>query len=411
MKSPMPRFRPERAASALALLAACTVAPMHAGAQGLTLQRAIDSAFRNNPDLGVARSVSDSASSETRIARALPNPQYAVIPNTPMQYSGTIALDVGPQRIYRVRASDAGARAARMDVDEAARQVVLATGRAYYDVLLADARRAIVTDRRAIMRQLVLADSARVRAGDLPERALIRSVVELVRADADVARAAIDAQTARLTLQGLMGVASPDTALRLAGALTDPVAPMDTATAGDILGRRPDVVASRLREVQSVAAQRLASASVVPVPQLSVVRQYSAPFESGRSYALGVGVEVPLFNQYRGQRARADAGRDAAARARQRVELLASRDVQSAVAQFRAQQSLVARYQSGVIAKVEQNVEATRYAYSRGATSLLEVLDALRAQQDVLTDYYTALHDYLVAVAALDAAQGVVRRE
>ena len=64
-----------------------------------------------------------------------------------------------------------------------------------------------------------------------------------------------------------------------------------------------------------------------------------------------------------------------------------------------------------MIAKVEQNVEATRYAYSRGATSLLEVLDALRAQQDVMTDYYTALHDYWVSVAAVDAAQGIGRRD
>jgi outer membrane protein TolC len=52
---------------------------------------------------------------------------------------------------------------------------------------------------------------------------------------------------------------------------------------------------------------------------------------------------------------------------------------------------------------VEQNVQATRYAYSRGAASLLEVLDALRAQQDVTTDYSTSLHDYWVSVYALRA--------
>jgi cobalt-zinc-cadmium efflux system outer membrane protein len=409
MKSPMPRFRPDGTALAL-LVAACALLPVRLAAQGLTLRQAVDSALRNNPDLGIARSLADSARSETRIASALPNPQYAIVPNTPTQYSATVALDVGPQRIYRMRASDAGARATRMDVDEGARQVVLATQRAYYDVLLADARRTIVTDRRGIMRQLVLADSARVRAGDIPERALIRSVVELVRADADVARAAIDAQTVRLTLQGLMGVASPDTALRLADVLTGPAVPVDTSMTGDFIDGRPDVAASRVREAQSVAAQHLAGAAVVPVPQLTVVRQYSAPFESGRYYALGLGFEIPIFNQYRGQRERAAAGRDAAAHARQRVELQASRDVRSAVAQFRAQQSLLAQYESGVIARVEQNVEATRYAYSRGATSLLEVLDALRAQQDVLTDYYTALHDYRVAGAALDAARGV-RRE
>jgi cobalt-zinc-cadmium efflux system outer membrane protein len=397
-----------RGRSLCLLLCASGLAPACIHAQGLTLRAAVDSALRNNLDLRVARSLSDSARSETRIARALPNPSYSVIPNTPMQYSGTIALDVGPQRIYRVRASDLGARAARSDVGDNTRLTVLAVERAYFDVLLADARRSVVTARRAIIRQVVAADSARVHAGDIPERSLIRSGVELVRADADVARAGVDAQTTRLALQGLMGVASPDTALHLDGALTYAPVAADSDIAMDaVLARRPDVAASRIREEQSAAAERLAASAIVPVPQLSYVRQYSAPFESGHYYALGIGVEVPILNQYGGQRERAAAGRAAAALLRRRTEAQASREVRSALAEFRTQEALVRQYESGVIAKVGQNVDATRYAYSRGAVSLLEVLDALRAQQDVMTDYYTALRDYWVAAHTLRAAQGV----
>lgn len=407
----MPRFRPDRRGLMLLLLV-CTLGTSRMGAQGLTLRQAVDTALRNNPDLRIARSGSDSALSETHIARALPNPQYSIVPGTPTQYAASIALDVGPQRWSRARVSDLGARAARTDVGEATRQLVLAVERAYYDVLLSDARRRIVTERRTIMRQLVVADSARVRAGDLPERALIRSIVELVRADADVARAGIDAETTRLTLQGLMGVTSPDTALRVDGTLAYRAADVDTVVSDDrVLARRPDVVAGRLREEQSAAAQRLAATAVLPVPQLSFVRQYSAPFESGRYFAFGLGLELPVFNQYRGQRERAAAGLEAATQSRRRLELQAEREVRSAVTQLRAQRALVAQYESGVLAKVEQNVEATRYAYSHGATSLLEVLDALRAQQDVTTDYYAALHDYWVAVSAVDAAQGTVRPE
>src|ERR1700738_1424444 len=90
-----------------------------------------------------------------------------------------------------------------------------------------------------------------------------------------------------------------------------------------------------------------------------------------------------------------------------RLEAQASREVRTALAEFRAQEALVKQYEAGVIGKVAQNVEATRYAYSRGAVSLLEVLDALRAQQDVMTDFYTALHDSWVAAHPLRAAQGV----
>lgn len=381
--------------------------PVRAIAQGLSLRAAVDSALRNNLDIRIARSQSDSARAETSIARALPNPTYAVVPNSPTQYSATIALDFGPQRTYRVRASDLGAQAARSDVAESSRQTVLAVERAYYDVLLADARRSLAAARREIMQQLVAADSARVHAGDLPERALIRSGVELVRADADMARAGVDAQAARLILQGLMGVSEPDTALRLDGSLRYVPVVADSMPAREtILARRPDVAASRTREEQSVAAERLAAFGVVPVPQLTYVRQTGAPFDSGRYYALGFGLEIPVFNQYRGQRERAAAGRDAATSLRRRVEAQASREVRTALADFHAQEALVKRYETGVISKVAENVEATRYAYARGAVSLLEVLDALRAQQDVMTDYYTALHDYWIATHALRAAEG-----
>ncbi len=375
---------------------------------GLTLRDAVDSALKNSFDLRSARSVADSARSETRIARALPNPTFASIPNTPFQYAATLPLDIGPQRIFRVQASDLGALAAQSDIKESAREVVFAVRRAFYDVLLADARREVVASRRDVMRQLVAADSARVRAGDLPERALIRSEVELIRTEADLARAGIDAQSTRLALQGVMGVVVPDTALRVDGDLRFREISFDIEGGARMaLSARPDVAASQARESQSAAAQRFARSMVVPVPQFSYVRQFNGPFDSGRYFAFGLGFEVPILNQYRGQRERADAAHDAAGYARRRIESQAMREAQSAMTEFRARQALVRRYESGVIVKLEQGVEAARYAYSRGATSLLEVLDALRAQQDVLTEYRTALRDYWVAVYAVEAATGI----
>jgi cobalt-zinc-cadmium efflux system outer membrane protein len=380
------------------------------GPSGLTLSAAVDSALKNNLDLRSARSLADSARAETRIARALPNPTIAAVPNTPFQYAATLPLDIGPQRIFRVRASDLGAVAAGADVQDSVRHVVLGVRRAFFDVLLADARRDIVGGRRDIMRQLVAADSARVRAGDLPERALIRSEVELVRAEAEDARARLEAQGARLALQSAMGMASPDTALRVDGDLRYRDITFGADGMRAPLENRPDVTASRVREAQSAAAQRLARSLVIPVPQLSFVRQITGPFESGHYYALGIGIEVPILNQYRGVRERADAAHDAAGYARRRTEAQAEREVQSATATFRAQQALVRRYESGVIAAVAQGVDAARYAYARGATSLLEVLDALRAQQDVLTEYRTALHDYWVAAYTVEAVTGVPAR-
>ena len=375
---------------------------------GLSLDAAVDSALRHNWDLRIMAAAGDSARAETRMARALPNPTVAAIPNTPFQYAATLSVDLGPQRTYRTRASELGARAAQSDLREGTRQVVLSVRRAFSDVLLADARRDIVSSRRDIMAQLVAADSARVRVGELPARALTRSQVELLRSETDLARAGIDAQNTRLALQAVMGVAAADTALLVLGDLEFRDLSFENAVdAVAVLARRPDVESGRLRESQSEAAQGAARSLVLPVPQLTYVRQFNGPFESGHSYAFGVGVEVPILNRYGGQRARADAAHEAAGVARRRLEAQVARELQSTMVEFLAQRSLVLRYHSGVINKMAQGVEAARYAYSRGATSLLEVLDALRTQQDIMIEYRTALHDYWVAAYTLEAVRGM----
>ena len=378
---------------------------------GLTLDEAVDSALKHNWDLRTSVAVGDSARAETRIARSFPNPTIAAIPNTPFQYSATLPIDIGPQRHFRTQVSDFGARAARSDIRESARQVVLAVRRAFLDVLLADAKREIVAARRDVMAQLVAADSARVRVGELPARALTRSQVEMLRTETDLARAGIDAQSSRLSLQGLMGVVVADTALAVSGDLQfrdlSFDREIDTQAA---LSHRPDVESSRIRESQSVAAQKAARSLVLPVPQLTYVRQFNGPFDSGHYYAFGLGVEVPILNRYGGQRQRADAAHEAAAVSRRRLEAQATREMQSTMVEFLAQRALVLRYESGIIGKMEQGVEAARYAYARGATSLLEVLDALRTQQDATIEYRTALHDYWVAAYSVEATSGIPPR-
>lgn len=406
-----PRTRRALARAAGVGVSVVGVRSMHAqvpGRPGLTLTAAVDAALRQSFEVRIARAAIDSARAERRIAGALPNPSYAGIPNAPYQYSASVPIDIGPQRVYRTRASALGADAARDDARDVSRQLTFAVQRAYYDALLADARTRLAADRRDVVGQIAASDSARVRAGDIAERNLVRDEVELVRADAERVRAAVDAQTARLTLQGLMGSDRPDTALVLADTLSYRPVRVDALAAllPAAMRARPDVAAASTRVTQGATNRRLAAASLVPIPQLTYVRQFSGGFDNGHAYAFGVGFEIPLLNQYGGQRERATASAAAAGYASERLTAQVARDVTSALATVQAQRALVERYEAGLIAKVAQNVAALRYAYTRGAVSLLEVLDALRAQQDVLTDYSVAIHDYWIGVFALRAAVG-----
>ena len=397
-----------RVACAIGILwTTCGVLHAQEPRAALTYEDALAAALRANPDIRLARTVFDSSRAELRIARAYPNPVFQANPNTPFQYNVTLPIDVGPQRTFRVRAGALGARGSAADVADAERQLGVAVAHAFADVLLADAEFRVAAQRREGMFLLQQGDAARARAGDISERAVTRSEIELARADADVARAGIDRQATRLALGALMGMETPDTALAVSGSLDYHPLMLDyNALVAQALRARPDLEATRVREDQSRALLALARSAVIPIPQLTYSRQFSGPFESGHYYALGIGFEVPLANQYSGQRDRAAAGVEASSFVRRRLEAQVRRDVLDAVTNLRTQGALIERYEGGLLRKVQANVEATRYAYSKGATSLLDLMDALRTQQEVMSEYQKALHDHVVNRRVLEGRIG-----
>jgi len=195
------------------------------GASGLlaqshpTLREVLDVTLRGNPDIVAARLRVDSMQGEQRIARALPNPLVNSAPNQPWQYTVSLPLDITPQRFLRTRAAARGADAARADAADVVRLVTFAVRQAFYDVLLTEQARGLAGERREIFRQLLIADSARLRAGDIPQRDVTKAELELARADADLLRAHAQVHATRLALQLLMGVAAPDTSFTVSGVL------------------------------------------------------------------------------------------------------------------------------------------------------------------------------------------------
>jgi len=80
--------------------------------------------------------------------------------------------------------------------------------------------------------------------------------------------------------------------------------------------------------------------------------------------------------------------------------------VATALDAYRSARGLAERYGGGLLAKADSVLETARYAYSTGATSLLDLLEAIRTYADTRADYNTAVHDYWVSVYALDRAVG-----
>ncbi len=385
--------------------------PLLAEAQALpptpTLDELITIAKAVNPDVRLARLREDSAHGELRIARALPALSVVAVPQIPYQYSVSAPIDVGPQRTYRTRAADRALLAAQVDVQDVQRQVVYAVRQAFYDQLLAEAQRNIARERREIFRQLLATDSARLKSGDIPELNVSRSELELARAETALTRADVATHAARLALQLLLNVPHPDTAFTVTGTLSYQALALPTDSLVTIASEnRADVRAAHVRIDQSRSLFDLSTAALFPTPTISLVYQNGVPFGNGSDYALGVGFSLPLLYQNGGERERARAGIDAADLAARHIEALAANDVQAALDDHQAARGLAERYEGGLLAKAQHELDMARYAYSTGATSLLDLLDAIRSYADARSDYNTALHDYWVSAYAIDRAVG-----
>ena len=372
-----------------------------------TLADVLALALRQNPDVVAARLAVDSARAEQGIARALPNPVYSVIPGTPFQQSVAATLDLGPQRIFRTRAAGRGTTATRLVLTDVTRQVTFRVRQSFFDVLLADSLRAIALERRGIFRGLLAADSVRWQSGDVPERNVTKSELELAGAEADLARANAQSHAARLTLQTLLGSAAPDTGFAIAGTLAYQPVQLPLDSLGPLaLHGRPDVAAAEARIGQTQSLKALATADLFPTPSVSVVHQSAAPFPNGSNYALGLSFTVPLFYWNGGERARAAAGEAAAAAADRALRTQVAAELAVAVDSFRAGRDLATRY-VGLVVKAAAALETARFAYQSGATSQLDLLDAIRTYSDTRANYYSALRDYWVSLYALDRAVGM----
>ena len=379
-----------------------------------TLTDLVAHAMENNPEIRLAMTRVDSARAEGRIARALPNPTVAAAPNAPYQYSASLPLDLGPQRVHRTGASRNGSRAAEFDLDDLRRQVAFAVRRAYYDLLLIQAQLEVAAGQRDFLHQVLASDSVRVRTGDAPARNLIKSEIELARADAEVNQASAAVRESRLGLQALVGVAVPDPEFAIAGRLTDPRASgfdaLQSATGQD----RPDLLASQRRRDQAAALRRLAGAATLPVPTVTLAYAPRGGFDQrdwwtigpANQLSLGLGLQLPLFYRNGGERDRASAGVAAATVTESRTQLAIRSEIAIAGDQYRAASALVARYQGGLLSGADTALAQTRYAYTAGAASLLDLLDAIRTSAEVRLAYARAVHDYWVGGYALAAATG-----
>jgi outer membrane protein, heavy metal efflux system len=417
----------------------------------LTLRQVLDSVSSHHPLVQAAQARVRAARGAGMTAALFGNPVFAYevdnaqLPGAPMpamerevMTTGTFPLEPLYQRGPRKRRADAELRAAEADANAERQRVALDASRAFYRVAVAQVGLEAARDLASWLDTVVAYNRARVQEGVAAEADLIRSELERDRAAADATMQEADAVRSRAALAAFIGDSSvamstlvvaiddnplplPSDAVQSAMSLSQasrPSAPIEAAASIDAsasvasrmirraIASRPELIAARERLAGAGAGVATERSMLLRQLGLTLGTKQSA---GTTSLIAGVSLPFPIFDQNRGEIARATAEREAA-----QFELAAQeRTVRAEVSgAYHAARLLTDRANSlalkstGYLARADEARRIALGAYREGAVPLIQVLDAARAWGDARVAYYRTLYAQHESVLELVVARG-----
>jgi cobalt-zinc-cadmium efflux system outer membrane protein len=309
----------------------------------------------------------------------------------------------GNKRSLRTQATQRSAQAAQADLsDTVTLQRILAL-QAFYDWLAAQER---VEEIKGIaLSTQALSDAAqrRLQAGDLSAQDATRTAIEAARARADAQQADLERQRAALVLSQLTALSGNPLLWRARAEWPDQGARPDalqdaTARLDDLIEQRPDVQAARERVAAAQASLQLARA------QKSSDFTWGGsidhfPGTSTRQVELRLQMPMQWGYGFEGEIARAAALLDQAQDLLERIRLGARTELQGLLQDWETSLVRLQAYEQDILPRARQVAQQAELAYSQGALTLTDLLDARRTLRATRIESVTAR-------AAVAKAQG-----
>jgi cobalt-zinc-cadmium efflux system outer membrane protein len=258
--------------------------------------------------------------------------------------------------------------------------------------------------------------SLRYAAGAVSETDLARIETAALQADSGVDDALGSREIDRLALMYLLGERDALQPFTLATDWleeTSQAALMDLETAQLLTvarQRRPDVLAAQTQRMRAQRGLDLGYRLRLPDLQWSVLFAGEGRGQSAVSpptLSLGLSVSPPLFYQMQGEISRAQADTRAQEVSLQKTLGQVSQDVQGAQCALHTSGQKLSRMRTRLRARAARALELVQLQYTKGAASLLDLLDAQRTYIAINQAYYTHLEDFWNAVFALRASAGL----
>ena len=311
----------------------------------------------------------------------------------------------GNKRELRTQAAQSLADAAMADVEDIKVQQLIATAAAYFDVLAAQER---INEVRAIARsaaQLASTAQRRVQAGDLPALDAARTEIEAQRAATDLASALIDRQRTALGLAQLTGISNP--AALWVQADWPVLQSLPTDTLYPSIEARAEVRAA-LQRVEAARAA-LESTSAQKSRDLTLGTSFTH-FPGTTTRQLEFRLQMPLNGflgsyNFQGEIARAQAQLGQAEDTLEKTRRSATADFQRLQQNQSGAAARALSYEASILPRAHKVAEMAELAYSKGAMSLTELIDARRTLRSILIEALNARTDHAKAALAWQLRQ------
>jgi cobalt-zinc-cadmium efflux system outer membrane protein len=319
-------------------------------------------------------------------------------------------IETAGKRRLRIESSELATEAVNYDLRDTVRVLSNAVRRSYYDLLLAQKTAKIASDNFERYRDILKANSFRLKAGDIAETDFTRIEIESLKAQGDQNQAQTALNQARADLLLLLGW--PKDSLNISAAEPWANANPAIAHAGQdelaqkALEQRPDLQAARIRIEQAKKMLTLANRLAIPDVTVGVFYQRDPGNFFTDSGGVSVSVPLPLFYRQEGEISKAHVNVNSAELTLQQTEQFVQSDVMKALVAWQSADAIAQRFESSALARIEKLREAQEFAYSKGAIGLLDLIDAERSYKAMMLDYYTALANRSKAWADLLMAYG-----
>jgi outer membrane protein TolC len=398
-----------------------TVLPPTPPLEHLSVSEAVSRAKQFNPLPASAQARLRGAAARVSGAARQPNPTLALARPFGSSNTGGFGEDIIasqtlelPDKVrYRTQAARAARDAATIDRTGADVDITLSTKSAYYEALRADAEVEQASNLLAATRRFAEAAQVQFEAGDAPRSNVVRSQIEVSRAEQTLLTAQIDRDNRYTTLRSLIGLLET-TQLSLTDALTYEPKVYDLSSLVALaIQSRPDVssarrlLAARGTDVRGARAQRQPDL-IVEGRQAKLFGNSGSQNTTQQGTSLRFGILFPVFDY---GRIRADVGNMQALRDEQEANLreaerVARLEVETVFRERMQAVLLVESFQNGRLARSKEILETVNIGYANGANSYLEVIDAQRVYQTEQVEYARALAAFNIATARLERAVG-----